>query len=236
LACPYEIDGKTARFTSRCAECGVCAGACYAGALNLAGKTYGADELASLVLEDKDMMRLSGGGVTLSGGEPLLQADFAAALLSRLKKEGIHTAVETASNVPWGSIEKIQSYTDLFICDIKAAGTELHRRGTGTGNEQILGNLRLLSGAGAGILLRIPVIPGFNDSEKAISEIGGFICSLPAKHPVELLAFHNICAGKYDSLGREFTLRQTKPPSPETMKQLISILENLQLEVIWKPS
>jgi pyruvate formate lyase activating enzyme len=236
LACPYAAEGQTARFTSRCTGCGACAGVCYAGALNLAGKTCDTGELASRILEDKDMMRLSGGGVTLSGGEPLLQADFAAALLSRLKEGGVHTAVETALNVPWKSIEKIRPYTDLFICDIKNAATEPHRRGTGAGNEQILENIRFLSDAGAAMLLRIPVIPGFNDTEEAIHEIGGVICSLPARHPVELLAFHNICAGKYDSLGREFPLRKTPPPSPETMKQLISILENLQLEVLWKPS
>jgi pyruvate formate lyase activating enzyme len=236
LDCPHAADGKTARFSSKCNGCGACADACYAGALNLAGKTYEADELASRVLEDKIMMRLSGGGVTLSGGEPLLQVDFAAALFSLLKEEGIHSAVETASNVPWRSFEKIRPYTDLFICDIKAAGTELHRRGTGAGNERILGNIRFLSAAGADILLRIPVIPGFNDSEKTVREIGEFVCSLPARHPVELLAFYNICAGKYDSLGREFALRKTPAPLPEIMKQFVSILENLQLEVIWKPS
>jgi pyruvate formate lyase activating enzyme len=227
-------DGRSARFTPRCTGCGACAEACYPGALTLAGKRYTTQELAGLLLKDRELMESSGGGVTFSGGEPLFQADFAADALWALKKEGIHTAIETASNLEWEAFEKVLPFTDLFICDIKAFSAELHRLGTGVSNGLILENLRRLSGTGAEILLRIPVIPGYNDTEEAILETGGFVRSLGRKAPVELLAFHNICAGKYDALGREFAARRKKPPEKQFMEQLARSLRSLGLEVIWK--
>jgi pyruvate formate lyase activating enzyme len=190
--------------------------------------------MTELLLKDGPLMKSSGGGVTFSGGEPLLQADFIAAVFTALGAEGVHTAVETASNVPWGAFEKILPLTGLFICDIKAADTELHRRGTGAGNERILENLRRLAAAGADILFRIPVIPSYNDTMDNILETGRFIRSLGRPLPVELLAFHNICAGKYDALGREFTARGTQPPPGALMEKLADALRALQLEVIWK--
>jgi pyruvate formate lyase activating enzyme len=190
--------------------------------------------MADLLLKDRELMASSGGGVTFSGGEPLLQADFIAGVFSLLKAQGVHTAVETASNVPWEAFEKVLPLTDLFICDIKAPDTELHRRGTGVGNEVILENLRRLSAAKANILLRIPIIPCYNDSRDIIVEIGTFIRSLGRQPPVELLAFHNVCAGKYDALGKEFAARGTEPPSGALMEQIAEALRALQLEVIWK--
>jgi pyruvate formate lyase activating enzyme len=233
-ACPLSREVTTARFTPACLNCGACAEVCYSGALTLAGKEYGVGEITELLLKDRKLMESSGGGVTFSGGEPLLQADFVAAVFAALRAEGIHTAVETASNVPWESFEKILPCTGLFICDIKAPDTELHRRGTGVGNERILENLRRLAAAGADILFRIPVIPYYNDSVDCILETGAFIKSLERPLPVELLAFHNICAGKYDALGREFAARGTQPPPGALMNKLADALRALQLEVIWK--
>jgi pyruvate formate lyase activating enzyme len=245
-ACPNAREGsigadklvqkKTARFTPACVNCGACAETCYAGALSIAGQQYQAEELAELLLKDKKLLASSGGGVTFSGGEPLLQADFISAVFTLLKKEGIHTAIETASNVPWDAFEKVLPLTDLFICDIKAFSEELHRKGTGASNRQILDNLARLSKAGAKILFRIPVIPCYNDTEEAILDIGGFVKSLGQKHPLELLAFHNICAGKYDALGKEFAARDARPPDGEFMEHLKNTLKGkFDMEVIWKP-
>ncbi|GHU01607.1 hypothetical protein FACS1894147_01770 [Spirochaetia bacterium] len=209
--------------------------------MSIAGQQYEAEELARLLLKDKKILNSSGGGVTFSGGEPLLQADFIREVFGLLKKEGLHTAIETASNVKWEAFEKVLTLTDLFICDIKAFDAALHREGTGAGNGQILENLKRLDKAGAKILFRIPVIPGYNDTEEAVLEIGSFVESLGAKHPVELLAFHNICAGKYDALGRKFAVRNVKAPTGEFMEHLKSSLEGHalkeehNLEVIWKP-
>lgn len=233
-ACPLSRENKTARFTPACRGCGACAEVCYSGALTLAGKEYAAGDMTKLLLKDRELMKSSGGGVTFSGGEPLLQADFTAAVFAALRADGVHTAVETASNVPWEAFEKIVPLTGLFICDIKAPDTELHRRGTGVGNERILENLRRLAAAGAEILFRIPVIPHYNDSVDLILETGAFIKSLSRPLPVELLAFHGICAGKYDALGREFAARGTESPSGALMGKLADALRALQLEVIWK--
>jgi pyruvate formate lyase activating enzyme len=202
--------------------------------LTLAGREYGAAEMTELLLKDRGLMQSSGGGVTFSGGEPLLQADFTAVVFAALRAEGIHTAVETASNVPWEAFEKVLPFTSLYICDIKAPDAELHRKGTGAGNERIMENLRRLAAAGADILFRIPVIPYYNDSVELILKTGAFIKSLPRPLPVELLAFHNICAGKYDALGREFAARGTEPPSGALMEKLADALKTLRLEVIWK--
>jgi pyruvate formate lyase activating enzyme len=233
-ACPLSRGTVTARFTASCLDCGACADACYSGALSLAGKEYDAGELAEALLKDRDLMKSSGGGVTFSGGEPLLQADFTAGVFAALRAEGVHTAIETASNVPWEAFEKLLPLTKLFICDIKAPDAELHRKGTGAGNKLILENLRRLAAAGADILFRIPIIPCYNDSVDSIGRIGAFIKSLGRPLPVELLAFHNICAGKYDALGREFAARGTKPPSGAAMEKLADTLKALQLEIMWK--
>jgi pyruvate formate lyase activating enzyme len=233
-ACPLSRENRTARFTPACLGCGACAEVCYPGAISLAGKEYGAGEMTEMLLKDGPLMKSSGGGVTFSGGEPLLQADFAAKVFAALKAEVIHTAVETASNVPWEAFERILPFTSLFICDIKAVDTELHRRGTGAGNERILENLRRLDAGGADILFRIPVIPYYNDSVDVIRETGAFIKSLDRPQPVERLALHNICAGTYDALGREFTARGTQPPAGALMENLADALRALQLEVIWK--
>jgi pyruvate formate lyase activating enzyme len=232
-ACPRRRDGATARFTAACLACGACAKDCYPGALSLAGKEYRARELTEALLKDRDLMKSSGGGVTFSGGEPLLQADFVAAVFTSLRAEGVHTAVETASNVSWEAFEKLLPLTSLFICDIKAPDTELHRRGTGAGNDLILENLGRLARTGADILFRIPIIPYYNDTVELIRKTGLFIKGLDRSLPVELLAFHNICAGKYDALGREFAARGTKPPSGASMEQLADTLRALHVEVIW---
>jgi pyruvate formate lyase activating enzyme len=233
-ACPLAREKVTARFTAACLGCGACAGVCYPGALTLAGKEYDAGGLAETLLKDAELMKSSGGGVTFSGGEPLLQADFLAGVLNVLRVEGIHSAVETASYVPWEAFEKVLPLTSLFICDIKAPDTELHRMGTGFGSERILENLCRLAWTGADILFRIPIIPHYNDSVDVVRETGRFIKSLGRPLPVELLAFHNICAGKYDALGREFAARRTEPPPGALMEKLADTLKEMELEVIWK--
>jgi pyruvate formate lyase activating enzyme len=230
--CPHAADGRTARFTPQCDGCGKCAEACYAGALNLAGTYYTADDLAKVLLADRDLMIRYGGGVTFSGGEPLLQTDFVASVLSILKEQGIHTAIETASNVPWESMEKVIPLTDLFLCDVKAASAEQHRRGTGADNSLIRENLRRLSAAGAAILPRVPVIPEFNDDDDTIREIGRFVQSLEGSGEIELLPFHNMCAGKYDALGREFAAKNLESPAEDRMARLTSVLESLSLKVV----
>jgi pyruvate formate lyase activating enzyme len=237
-ACPAAQDGQAAFLTERCTGCGACAEVCYAGALELCGRRYEADDLADTLLVDHAMMTgaTASGGVTFSGGEPLMQAEFVAAVLKRLKESGVHTAVETAANVERQALETVLPFTDLFLCDIKAIDAEKHRAGTGADNRLILDNLRFLSEAvaasGAEILFRVPVIPQFNADEGSIRAIGEWVHTLPGQrtgHQVELLPFHNMCVGKYDALGRVFQARKINPPSAETMRTLTNMV-NLEAE------
>ena len=151
----------------KCDFCGKCELYCPADARKVCGREYTPAEVFAEVIKDKAFYDNSGGGVTFSGGECMLQLDFLCEILEKCKSAGIHTAVDTAGNVPWKSFEKILPFTDLFLYDIKAFGAELHRKGTGVSNELILENLKNLSGR-ADIIVRIPVIGGYNDNDEEI--------------------------------------------------------------------
>ncbi len=197
-----------------CISCGKCVEVCHTGARVLAGRTADADEVINLVLRDREFYKTSGGGVTLSGGEPLLQIDFAEKILKTCKENGINTAVETAGNVPFDSLERILPFVDLFLFDIKGIDEENHKKNTGVSNKQILSNASALKERGANILFRMPVIPGCNDNEVgAVSEFAG-------DYPLELMAYHRTGCGKYTALGREYTLEEVVPPERDYMENL----------------
>ena len=146
-------------------------------------------------------------------------------LLAGLKEEKIHTAIETACCVDWSRFEQIQPYCDYFLCDLKSADSAKHREAVGTGNERIIENLRKLAATGKGMEIRTPVIPGFYDREEDIFAIWDIVKSLGREIKYSLLPFHNICAGKYESIGRVFPAAQVEEPSREHMKRLESILK-----------
>ena len=133
--------------------------------MKLYGRTMAVEEALSLALEDRDFYEESGGGVTISGGEPLVQKTFTLALLKAVKQEGIHTALDTCAFVPQQSLAEALAVTDLFLVDFKHADSTVHRLLTGQGNECIKSNLEFLSSRGARIEIRIPFVPGFNDSQ-----------------------------------------------------------------------
>lgn len=222
-ACPSGADGISARHTAACGLCGACAQACFAEALNFAEREISLPALCDILLSDRDAYEKSGGGITLSGGEPFLQPEFAGEVLARMRAEGIHTAVETALNVPWADVQRLMGDVDLFYADIKCLTEETHRAGTGVGNARILENIRRLSGAGAQMILRTPVVPGFNADGAEIARIADFIAALPQRHPAELLAYHGMCAPKYAALGRAFPCAQVREPSEAEMKEYAQI-------------
>ncbi len=224
--CPHSENGKAAFFSERCILCGKCAEACFAEAIEAIGEEISADQLMEKLLRDKSMFCSSGGGVTFSGGEPLLQADFVSEVLKRCKAEGIHTAVETAAHVPWESFEKVIPYCDCFICDIKSADTEKHRRATGAGNERILENLTKLTAIHKNVEIRTPVIPGFNDSEEDIIAIRDIVRSFGGEVNYSLLPFRGMCRSKYISQGRIFEAANIDEPSKEKMDRLNALLKN----------
>lgn len=177
-------------------------------------------ELMADLLQDLPFYRRSGGGVTLSGGEPLVQARACEELLRALKNENIHTAVQTCLACPWDSAERLLPWVDLWIVDVKHTDTEKHRRGTGKGNTEILENVRRLNASGAEMLVRTPVIPDWNDSEEEIRALAEWVRDLPRKSAFELLPFHPLGTDKYRALGRPYPMEGTPVMSNERFKTL----------------
>jgi pyruvate formate lyase activating enzyme len=221
-ACP-KSDGARTALLGKCIYCSSCIDVCYAGARILYGKDYTVNEILHEVLADRDLYDKTGGGVTISGGEPFMQVDFLSDLLSSLKREGINTAVESAAFVEWEKIEKLLPLIDLFICDIKTIDDAKHIAGTSKSNKLIINNILKLSCSDVNLLLRTPVIPGFNDSNEDLSAIADFIASLPRVPNHELLPFSGICKSKYRSLNREFKADNLTPPTPDEMEHFIEI-------------
>lgn len=221
---------RTARHTDACVLCGECAETCYAEAVKKSGRTISTDELYDECIRDKRVYLQSGGGVTFSGGEPMMQAEFLAPVMEKLRGEGVHIAMETSLCVNWEKIEKLVSLVDLFFVDIKCVTPETHRAGVGADNALILENIRKLSATGANIILRTPVVPGFNADDDEIGKIADFIKALPNTHPAELLAYHGMCAPKYTALSREFPCKDTPEPTKAEMEKYTAILRDKGIE------
>lgn len=210
-----------------CAACGRCAEACPSGALSMSGTRRSLDEVFRDVMRDRHYYQTSGGGVTLSGGECLLQAEFAAQLLGRCREAGVHTAVETALFVPWSHVEAVLPVCDLFLCDFKIPDPEKHRAYTGQDNRLILENLRALAQRAPGrMLLRIPLIPGVNDSEKDMRAFGKEIREFEAGlQGVELLKYNPMAESKYRQVGMKYEAFGNAPQSDDEVKRLAEALE-----------
>lgn len=223
--CPNAHDGETARFSDSCTICGKCAEGCFTEAIELKGGTVTVEDIMQKLRRDKTFFSESGGGVTFSGGEPLRQADFVAAVMKACKQEGIHTAVESAMYLPFSEVEKILPYCDCFICDLKSANSQKHKAATGAGNELIIENLKKLAATGKLYEIRTPVIPDFNDTKDDITAIYNIVKSLGGNIKYTLLPFHNICIGKYDSMGKVFPAANLLEPTKEQMKILEDLIE-----------
>lgn len=190
----------------KCTRCFVCAQECPAMALMQKGREMTAEQAAAEAVRDRVFFEKSGGGVTLSGGEPLYQFGFALALLKCLKAKHIHTVIETTGNVPWKSLEEALPYIDTLYYDVKHVDTQAHHRFVGAGTELILENLQKLAQTDTEVIVRIPVIPGFNDDDLSIAMIAEKL-KRTRVNGVDLLKFHQYGAGKYASLGRDYTFR-----------------------------
>ena len=214
-----------------CVRCGTCTETCYAEARERIGEQRTVAEVMQDIESDLDFYDESGGGVTLSGGEPLVQIDFLLELLRECRKREIRTAIDTSGAVAWKVFEKVRRYTDLFLYDIKHMDDSMHRQATGVSNRRILENLRRLSESGHDIVLRFAIIPGFNDSNEQVNQIGAFAACLPHRHPVSILPYHAAAADKYKRLGQSYTLVGADPPGDERMAEIAGILEGYGLEV-----
>lgn len=190
------------------------------GKEKVVGRDVTVGEVMDEVLKDSVYYRRSGGGLTLSGGESLLQPDFAAALLQAAHEYGINTAMESTGFADYGAIEKVLPHLDLYLMDIKHTDSEKHREFTTQPNGRILENAKKIAKSGVHLIIRVPVIPGFNDTEEEISDIAEFAASLDGVNEIHLLPYHRLGVDKYANLGRDYTLKEILPPSDEKMKLL----------------
>jgi pyruvate formate lyase activating enzyme len=197
-----------------------CVKECPAGARKIVGHQMTVEEVLSIVVRDEVFYRHSQGGVTASGGEPLLHAQFLAALFGCCASRGINTAVETCGNVPWERFEQILRVTDLFLYDLKHMDLEKHRKYTGVPNTLILDNLRALGRSGKEIVVRVPFVPGFNDTLAEIAAIADFVSSLGGTREMHLLPFHRLGISKYRKLEREYPANGLLPPKISFVQEL----------------
>lgn len=212
----HKTEGKKHIFSRNlCVFCGKCEKICMGDALKIHGKEYTVDELFPLLIKDKDFYDNSGGGVTLSGGECLVYADFCVKLLEKLKKEDINTAVDTCGFVPKEAFCKVMPYTDVFLYDIKALDENIHIKCTGRSNKIILENLKYLDECGKKIEIRIPYVPEYNAKE--IDKILDFLKSFKNIVKIRILAYHNYAGSKYEALGKINKLSQKLPSEKEIL-------------------
>ena len=191
---------------------------CFNDAKEICGKDYTVDDVFAEIIKDKAFYKTSGGGVTFSGGECMLQIDFLLKILKKCKENGIHTAVDTAGHIPWESFEKIIPYTDLFLYDIKAINDAIHKEYTGVTNSLILKNLEKLLKTEVCIWVSIPVIPGVNDTEEEMKKIKAFFDANGYPEKIELLPYHAMGEHKYTALGKD--TEKFDVPSKEKLEKL----------------
>ena len=200
------------------------------GREKIVGRDVTVDEIMPELLSDMPYYRRSGGGITLSGGEVLCQADFARELLRECKENGLHTAIESAASSSFSEIEKILPYLDLYLMDIKHTDSRKHKEYTGVSNERILENARKIAQSGVELIIRTPVIPGFNDTAEEIRAISHFAKTLPGVREHHLLPYHRLGQDKYAGLGRKYSLAEIEPPSKEKMEYLLTVAETSGLK------
>lgn len=189
---------------SRCDNCGICEENCVGSSIKIFGKLISSDEVINEALKDKQFYARSGGGLTLSGGEALMQPKFTKEILQKAKMVGLNTNIETTAFASREIIEDVLCLSDLIFCDFKHIDDEIHKRFTGQGNALILDNIRFMSENGYPLVLRIPLIPGFNDDEETLRKMAKFIGSLKGIRRVGLLPYHNYGKGKYELLKKKY--------------------------------
>jgi pyruvate formate lyase activating enzyme len=213
----------------KCVNCGACTETCYAQALRMCGKEMTAEEVVNDVAKNEAFFRNSGGGVTLSGGEPTMQPRFAHAILKGLKERDIHTAMETTGHTSWANLQSLAPYVDLFLYDLKQMDDANHKAQTGVSNTLILRNLKRLATLGKDIQARVPVIPTRNDDDANIIAT----CACAQSVGVERIAFlpyNPSTPAKYEWIGKTYPLQELEPPSSEAMERMMDVAESFGLQ------
>jgi pyruvate formate lyase activating enzyme len=227
-----RLEGDARVYEShRCVLCGRCAEACFAEAQVVEGRSITAEDALAEIERDRPFYENSGGGMTVSGGEPMAQKAFVKDLLKRCKERGIHTALDTCGHAPWEDFREVLPFVDLILFDIKVMDPAQHERTTGVDNALILGNLRKLDREKAALWIRIPVVPGYNDTEENFEATAAFLRDLASIQYVELLPYHGLAESKYERMNQRYTLRGIHPPTEEKLQALEACLKRRGLPV-----
>ena len=214
------VDGLPQTNRDVCTRCGSCLASCSQQARDIAGQQISVEAVIAEVSKDIVFYDESGGGVTFSGGEPMAQSAFLQAVLAGCKAAGIHTAVDTCCHAKKESFEGILGLTDLFLCDVKHLDPDKHQQFTGVDNATILDNLAFLAQSGGEIIVRIPVVPGFNDTPEEITAIADFVKSLKTVQQIDLLPYNSGGVSKSQRLGETIEILQEDRPADEAMERL----------------
>lgn len=226
-------DGRHVLRRDLCEVCGTCTRECFSGALELTGRTMTVDAVLAEVWKDRAFYAHSGGGMTLSGGEPLLQPDFSEALLAAAKAEGIHGCVETCGFANPDRIDRIAKRADLFLYDLKETDDARHRACTGAPLGPVLANLRRLYDLGAQIILRLPVVPTLNDRPEHFAAVARLTAEMPRLVGVEVMPYHRFGLGKRTRFGLpENGTQEIEPPDTSTVRRWLDALNGLGVRVL----
>ncbi|SHI28426.1 glycyl-radical enzyme activating protein [Desulfosporosinus lacus] len=233
--CPSKaivsIEGQLVYLREKCLACGECSRICHAGVRELVAKEMSLQEVMAEIEKDLIFYDESGGGVTFSGGEALGQPDFLREILKECRRKEIHTAVETAGFVRLDSLQMISPYVDLFLYDLKLMDSRKHQDVTGVPNELIKANLRWLAENHPKVIVRVAIIPGINDDEDNLRQMGAFVSSLKCVAEIHCLPYHKAGVDKYLRLGLEYSLSDIQSPVDESMVQIAKRLERFGLKV-----
>jgi len=226
MVCPNNAikisKSKLEIIRENCNGCGICTIECPANALELSGKPYSVKELLAEVEKDSTFYYKSEGGITVSGGECTMQSEFLLSFLKKCKENYLHVTLDTCGFVEWNIFKKIIEYVDLVLFDVKIINEEKHIKYTGKSNKLILENLNKLSKIGIPVIIRIPLIPGFNDSEKEISAIADIVSKLKNIQEVNILPYHRLGESKHTRLGNEYKMKDIKPPKDACLEKVKS--------------
>jgi len=215
----------------KCVLCGTCVESCYAEAREIAGREMTLAQVMMEIERDVAFYDESGGGVTFSGGEPLLQRDFLYSLLQACKEREIHTTLDTCGFGAWETLDSIRGFVDLFLYDLKLMDGTRHRKYTGVSNELILTNLQMLSARGHNIILRMPIIPGINDDDDNVHQTGEYAAAMLRLNRVDILPYHHTAVDKYKRLRKSYELSEVRPPSNERVARIAQSLQGFGLQV-----
>ena len=222
----HEIgpEGEHLYHEETCIRCGSCADGCYAGAIEMIGEEKTAQEVMDVVVRDKPFYDNSEGGVTLSGGEPLYQPDFSEAILRLARTAQISTAMESSCATSWDIIQRLEGLVDLWMIDVKHMDAGKHRELTGGDNGIVLENIRRLASAGVEMILRLPLVPGFNDQPSSLELLGALASEIQPSGGLEVMPFHRFGEGKYDRIRKDYDLDDLKSAEDDEVLSAVEIL------------